>query len=275
VAALREGRRTELPLLVGGRYGLSSKEVTPAMLAGVLDALAAPTPPHGFTVGIHDDVTRLSLPWDDTAFAPDLASVARTRTAVFYGLGSDGTVSATKAAAKIIGEHTDSFVQGYFVYDSKKSGSITVSHLKVADEPVRGSYLVREADVVAVHQFGLLERLDVLGIAAPGATVLLNSPYPAADVWDHLPGDVQGSSRRASTHGSTVAISRGGAAQRINSGHAPGVLRALGRAPQGASSRYAGSSGRRTPPAAHRGRGQPRDHRPGGRRRARVRCPAR
>ena len=175
-----------LPRVVGGRYGLSSKEFTPAMVRAVLDSLASGEPRDGFTVGIVDDVTHRSLAVDPS-FSTDRAALR----AVFYGLGSDGTVGANKQTVKIVGEHTEQHAQGYFVYDSKKSGSMTVSHLRFDDAPIRSTYLVREADFVACHQFGLLDRVDVLGIAALGATFLLNSPYPADATWDHLPREVQ------------------------------------------------------------------------------------
>ena len=177
-----------VPRVIGGRYGLSSKEMTPAMIAPIYEELAAPRPKRHFTVGIYDDVTHLSLP---------IASGFRYRRptsevqAVFYGLGSDGTVGANKASVKIIGESTDLFAQGYFVYDSKKSGSITVSHLRFGPEPIRSTYLVEDADLVACHQFGLLTKLDVLGSAKHGATFLLNAPYGPDDVWDHLPSGVR------------------------------------------------------------------------------------
>jgi pyruvate-ferredoxin/flavodoxin oxidoreductase len=175
-----------LPRVVGGRYGLSSKEFTPAMVRAVLDSLDSSEPRDGFTVGIVDDVSHTSLPVDPS-FTTDRAELR----AVFYGLGSDGTVGANKQTVKIVGEHTDRHAQGYFVYDSKKSGSMTVSHLRFDDAPIRSTYLVREADFVACHQFGLLDRVDVLGVAAPGATFLLNSPYPPDATWDHLPREVQ------------------------------------------------------------------------------------
>ncbi len=175
-----------LPRVVGGRYGLSSKEFTPAMARAVLDSLGSGEPRDGFTVGIVDDVTHRSLPVDPS-FTTDRAALR----AVFYGLGSDGTVGANKQTVKIVGEHTDRHAQGYFVYDSKKSGSMTVSHLRFADAPISSTYLIRDADFVACHQFGLLDRVDVLGVAAPGATFLLNSPYPADATWDHLPIEVQ------------------------------------------------------------------------------------
>jgi pyruvate-ferredoxin/flavodoxin oxidoreductase len=156
------------------------------MVSAVFDELDAPSPRRRFTVGIHDDVTGLSLDIDPT-FHVDRS----TYRAVFYGLGSDGTVGATKTAAKIVGDATNRFVQAYFVYDSKKSGSVTASHLRFADEPIRSTYLVEQADLVACHQFGLLERVDVLSRLVPGGTLLLNAPYPADAVWDHLPAPVQ------------------------------------------------------------------------------------
>ena len=178
---------TAPPLVVGGRYGLASKEFTPAMARAVLDGLAVGRPRNHFTVGIADDVSHTSLPVD-TSFQTEDTDGLR---AVFYGLGSDGTVSANKTAVKIIGEGTDLFAQGYFVYDSKKSGSVTVSHLRMSARPIRSSYLIDQANFVACHQFGFLERMDVLERAAPGATFLLNSPWPADQVWEHLPVEVQ------------------------------------------------------------------------------------
>jgi pyruvate-ferredoxin/flavodoxin oxidoreductase len=178
---------TAPPLVTGGRYGLASKEFTPAMVKAVFDAMADDRPRNHFTVGIADDVSHTSLTVD-TAFR---TSDPEGLHAVFYGLGSDGTVSANKTAVKIIGEGTDLFAQGYFVYDSKKSGSVTVSHLRVSRQPIRSAYLIDQANFVACHQFGFLERMDVLERAAPGATFLLNSPWPADEVWDRLPVEVQ------------------------------------------------------------------------------------
>jgi pyruvate-ferredoxin/flavodoxin oxidoreductase len=175
------------PMVVGGRYGLASKEFTPAMARAVLDGLAGERPRNHFTVGIADDVSHTSLPVDGWFQTEDPDGLR----AVFYGLGSDGTVSANKTAVKIIGEGSDLFAQGYFVYDSKKSGSVTVSHLRVSSRPIRSTYLIEQATFVACHQFGFLERMDVLERAAPGATFLLNSPWPADQVWDHLPVEVQ------------------------------------------------------------------------------------
>jgi len=175
-----------IPRVVGGRYGLSSKEFTPAMVKAVFDNLSSEDPRNHFTVGIIDDVTHTSLVYDPD-FTTDTADVR----AVFFGLGSDGTVSANKSTVKIVGENTDLFAQGYFVYDSKKSGSVTVSHLRFDDEPIRSTYLVQQAGFVACHQFSLLERIDVLTHAEPGATFLLNSPYGRDEVWDHLTAEVQ------------------------------------------------------------------------------------
>jgi pyruvate-ferredoxin/flavodoxin oxidoreductase len=176
-----------LPQVIGGRYGLASKEFTPAMAAAVFAELATDAPRRQFTIGIHDDVTRLSLKWDPE-FAAEPADVKR---AVFYGLGSDGTVGANKNSVKIIGENTPLHAQGYFVYDSKKAGSTTVSHLRFSPRPIRSTYLIRRAGFVACHQFHFLERMDVLEIAEPGATFLLNSPFGPDEVWDQLPIETQ------------------------------------------------------------------------------------
>jgi pyruvate-ferredoxin/flavodoxin oxidoreductase len=173
--------------MLGGRYGLASKEFTPAMAASVFAELAAETPLRHFTVGIDDDVSHTSLVYD-TDFRTEADDVVRC---VFYGLGADGTVGANKNSAKIIGESTPLYSQAYFVYDSKKAGSMTVSHLRFGPRPIRSSYLIEEAQFVACHQFDLLSRMDVLSVAADGATFLLNAPYGSADVWDHLPSEVQ------------------------------------------------------------------------------------
>jgi pyruvate-ferredoxin/flavodoxin oxidoreductase len=157
--ATAEGRLDRMPRVTGGRYGLSSKEFTPAMVAAVFDDLASDTPRRRFTVGITDDVTRLSIPpREDFAITPPAGTVQ----ALFYGLGADGTVGANKNTVKIVGEHSDLHAQGYFVYDSKKSGAQTVSHLRFSPEPIRSTYLIDRADFVACHQFGFLERTDVL-----------------------------------------------------------------------------------------------------------------
>src|SRR5215475_13282298 len=186
VAALAETGR--LPArVVGGRYGLASKEFTPAMVQAVLRELDAPSPRGRFSVGIVDDVGGTSLPVSEDLDIEPPGQVG----AVFYGLGSDGTVGANKNSIKILTEDENRFGQGYFVYDSKKAGAVTVSHLRFGPAPIRAPYLLRRADFVGCHQFGFLERLDVLAVAAPGATVLLNSPYGPEAVWDHLPREVQ------------------------------------------------------------------------------------
>ncbi len=176
------------PRVIGGRYGLSSKEMTPAMIKPIFEELAGTRPKRHFTVGIYDDVTHLSLPIDHEF---RLERPAGEVQAVFFGLGSDGTVGANKASIKIIGESTDLFAQGYYVLDSKKSGSVTVSHLRFGPEPIRSTYLIEEADFLACHQFGLLGRMKVLETAKQGATFLLNAPYGPDEVWEHLPGGVQ------------------------------------------------------------------------------------
>jgi pyruvate-ferredoxin/flavodoxin oxidoreductase len=185
VGALAEGRSplAGSPRVVGGRYGLGSKEFTPGMARAVFDHLGSVAPKNHFTVGIFDDVTGTSLAWDND-FDLEAADVRRC---VFVGLGADGTVGANKNSIKIIGEQTDNFAQGYFVYDSKKSGSMTTSHLRFGPRPVRAPYLIRRADFVACSQYSFVGRADVLGFAAPGATVLLNSPYNATDTWAKLP----------------------------------------------------------------------------------------
>ncbi|MEJ2668146.1 MAG: pyruvate:ferredoxin (flavodoxin) oxidoreductase [Deinococcales bacterium] len=176
-----------MPRVTHGRYGLSSKEFTPAMVAAVLSNLDAESPKRQFTIGINDDVTNLSLDFDADL---DIERDDVTR-AVFWGLGSDGTVGANKNTIKIIGEETDAYAQGYFVYDSKKAGARTISHLRFGPEPIRSSYLIRRANFVAVHQFGFFERLDVLEPAATGATLLINSPYAPEETWQHLPQRAQ------------------------------------------------------------------------------------
>jgi pyruvate-ferredoxin/flavodoxin oxidoreductase len=185
VTALSElGRPAKV---IGGRYGLASKEFTPAMVKGVFDELSKARPKNHFTIGIHDDVTHTSLAYDP-AFSTEVPGTVR---AMFYGLGADGTVGANKNSIKIIGEETDNFAQGYFVYDSKKSGAITVSHLRFGPKPLHSSYLISQASFVACHQFSFLERLDMLKSAEHGATFLLNSPFGPNDVWDRLPRKVQ------------------------------------------------------------------------------------
>ena len=174
------GRR--MPLVTGGRYGLSSKEFTPGMVAGIFDELSRPAPRPRFTIGITDDVSGSSLPYDDSL---DIEDPATTR-AVFFGLGSDGTVSANKNSIKILGD-AGQHAQGYFVYDSKKSGSETVSHLRFGPRPVSAPYLIRRAGFVGVHHARLIGRGEVLDRAAPGAVVLLNTPVPPSAVWESLP----------------------------------------------------------------------------------------
>ncbi len=176
-----------VPVIVGGRYGLSSKEFTPAMVKGVFDNLAQPKPKNHFTIGIEDDVLGISLPYDP-AFSTESQDVVR---AVFFGLGADGTVGANKDSIKIIGEYTDNWAQGYFVYDSKKSGAATVSHLRFGPRAIRSTYLVSQANFVACHQPSLLDRYDVLEYAAPGGTFLMNTPHGADEVWSHLPETMQ------------------------------------------------------------------------------------
>ncbi len=170
--------------ICGGRYGLASKEFTPAMAAGVFAALAAGSLNHNFTVGINDDVTHLSIPYDEGFHLPKEPSLFE---ALFYGLGSDGTVGANKNSIKIIGDETGMNAQAYFVYDSRKAGSMTTSHLRFGKLPIRAPYLISQAPFVAVHNFQFLERLDLLKNAAPGAVVLVNSLYAPEKLWDHLP----------------------------------------------------------------------------------------
>jgi pyruvate-ferredoxin/flavodoxin oxidoreductase len=176
-----------MPHVIGGRYGLSSKEFTPAMVKAVYAELEKQTPKNHFSVGIHDDVTHNSLDYDPS-FSIEGEDTVR---AVFWGLGSDGTVGANKNTIKIIGEETDNYAQGFFIYDSKKSGSVTVSHLRFGPRPILSPYLIQQANFVAIHQFGFLDRYPVLETAAPGATALLNSPYGPDEVWDSLPCAMQ------------------------------------------------------------------------------------
>jgi pyruvate-ferredoxin/flavodoxin oxidoreductase len=193
IGALYEARAqgishlNEDPVVVGGRYGLSSKDFNAAMVRGVFDELEKEKPKNHFTVGIHDDVTHTSIDYDpELDIEPD--DLVR---AVFFGLGADGTVGANKNSIKIIGEETPNYAQGYFVYDSKKSGGTTISHLRFGPRPIRSSYLIKKASFVACHHFVFLDQFDVLDYAAPGAVFLLNSPYGPDDVWDQLPREVQ------------------------------------------------------------------------------------
>ncbi len=176
-----------IPRIIGGRYGLSSKEFSPGMVKAVLDELTKDKPKNHFTIGINDDVFATSLEWDPL-FSTEPDDVFR---AVFYGLGADGTVGANKNTIKIIGENPEFYAQGYFVYDSKKSGSQTVSHVRFGPNPIRSAYLIRSAHFVGCHQFNFINKTDVLELAMPGATLLLNSPYSADEVWQHLPKTVQ------------------------------------------------------------------------------------
>src|ERR1044071_5955493 len=185
--AEEENAARNLPKIIGGRYGLSSKEFPPAMVKAVLDELKKSHPKNHFTIGINDDLTYTSLEFNPAFSTEDPGTVR----AIFYGLGADGTVSANKNSIKIIGEKTNQYAQGYFVYDSKKSGSITVSHLRFGQNLIRSSYLIERANFVACHQFSFLERFDLLKPAQQGATFLLNSPYPADTVWERLPRKVQ------------------------------------------------------------------------------------
>ncbi|WP_456448002.1 pyruvate:ferredoxin (flavodoxin) oxidoreductase [Thiolapillus sp.] len=179
-----------LPRILGGRYGLSSKEFTPGMIRAVFDNLRADEPKNHFTIGIHDDVSHTSLEWDSTARNRDMDGVIQC---LFYGLGSDGTVSANKNTLKIIGEETDQFVQGYFVYDSKKAGAVTVSHLRFSPRPIRASYLIEDgqASFIGCHQPQFVEHFNLLEKAAPGAVLLLNTATPADQVWSSLPRPIQ------------------------------------------------------------------------------------
>jgi pyruvate-ferredoxin/flavodoxin oxidoreductase len=193
LAALREARDAGgtpfavEPRVIGGRYGLSSKEFTPGMVKAVFDELAKSAPKVHFTVGIVDDVTHLSLPVDpEFDIEPD--DVVR---GVFFGLGSDGTVGANKNSIKIIGEETDNHAQGYFVYDSKKAGAITISHLRFGPRKIRSAYLIKRANFVACHQFVFLDKYDMTGQAVSGGVFLLNAPYGPEEIWDQLPREVQ------------------------------------------------------------------------------------
>ena len=193
ITALTEGftagkaPMANFPKVIGGRYGLSSKEFTPAMVNRIYEELTKHAPQNHFTIGIHDDVCHTSFDYDAN-FSTEAAETVR---AMFYGLGSDGTVGANKNTIKIIGEETDLNVQGYFVYDSKKSGAVTTSHLRFSKKPIRSTYLISRANFVACHQFSFMERLDVLKAADPGAVFLLNSPFGPAEVWDNLPRSAQ------------------------------------------------------------------------------------
>lgn len=185
VTAFAESSR-EMPLILGGRYGLSSKEFNPAMVKGIFDEMLKPQPKNHFTIGINDDVTFKSL-----LYNPVFKTRKSTFNCMFYGLGSDGTVGANKNSIKIIGETTDNYVQGYFVYDSKKAGSQTVSHLRFGPQPIYSSYLINTADFIACHQFNFVEKYDILNKIKKGGTFLLNSPFSNEEVWDMLPQKMQ------------------------------------------------------------------------------------
>jgi pyruvate-ferredoxin/flavodoxin oxidoreductase len=185
--AVADGRREVMPRIIGGRYGLSSKEFSPGMVASVFAELRHDRPKKRFTIGIDDDVSHTSLAYDPSL---DIEPPDTVR-AVFFGLGADGTVGANKNTIKILGEEEGLYAQGYFVYDSKKSGSQTVSHLRFGPEPIRASFLVSRASFVGCHQFGLLERSEVLDRAGPGATLLLNTSHPPREVWDALTRPLQ------------------------------------------------------------------------------------
>jgi pyruvate-ferredoxin/flavodoxin oxidoreductase len=191
VNAIYEGRNehatSTAPIVVGGRYGLSSKEFTPAMVKAVFDNLGNDHAKNHFTIGINDDVSHTSLNYDP-GFSIEPETVVR---AMFYGLGADGTVGANKNSIKIIGENTENYAQGYFVYDSKKSGAMTVSHLRFGPQPIHSTYLISQANFVACHQWIFLERYDMLSALVPGGVFLLNSPFGPDEVWDHLPIEVQ------------------------------------------------------------------------------------
>ncbi len=187
VNALHRGWKNGMPEVIGGRYGLASKEFTSSMAKAVFDELDKSIPKNSFTIGINDDLTHTSLDWDPE-FSLDSQHIFR---GLFYGLGADGTVGANKNSIKIIGEVTDYEAQAYFVYDSKKSGSLTVSHLRFSDKPIRSTYLINSANFVACHHFNYLNKYDVLKYAGEGSTFLLNAPYSKDEVWDHLPKKIQ------------------------------------------------------------------------------------
>ena len=190
VEGLQKGKLSKIPNVIGGRYGLSSKEFTPAMVKGVYDEMLKSKDlqkKNHFTVGIKDDVTHTSLSYDENFTLDE----SEWRQALFFGLGADGTVGANKNSIKIIGENTPLFAQGYFVYDSKKSGAKTVSHLRFGPHPIKAPYLITRADFIACHQFNFTEKVEMLKLIKKGGTFLINSPYPKDEVWDHLPGSVQ------------------------------------------------------------------------------------
>ena len=191
VTAFAEGVATRkyasMPKINGGRYGLSSKEFTPAMVRGIYDEMKKSVPKNHFTVGINDDITHLSLDFDPTFSLEEMHEFR----GLFYGLGADGTVSANKNSIKIIGESTSNHVQGYFVYDSKKSGSMTISHLRFGKQPIKSTYLIRSATFIACHKFTFLQQYDILKAATTGSVFLLNTPYGKEELWGQLPVKVQ------------------------------------------------------------------------------------
>ena len=211
VTALSESNRRIR--VIGGRYGLSSKEFTPAMVKAVLDELKKPEPKNHFSVGIEDDVTFSSIPFDQS-FSTEADDQVR---ALFWGLGADGTVSANKNSIKIIGEETDNYAQGYFVYDSKKSGAMTVSHLRFGPRPIKSTYLIQRANFIAVHQFSFFDRYNVLDSAVEGATLLINSPFAESETWDQLPQTVQ--QTIIDKHLKVYAIDASGVARRSQLGN--------------------------------------------------------
>jgi pyruvate-ferredoxin/flavodoxin oxidoreductase len=185
--AVAEGKLAAMPRIVGGRYGLGSKEFNAGMAKAVLDNMQASLPKNHFTIGIYDDITHTSLAWDD-----NFSSLPQgVHQAMFYGLGADGTVGANKNSIKIIGKATDNYAQGYFVYDSKKSGAMTISHLRFGPTPIRSAYLVKKANFLACHHFSFIDRYEMLDSLVEGGTFLLNSPYGPDEVWDMLPREVQ------------------------------------------------------------------------------------
>ena len=268
VAALAEahtgGERAVLPLVTGGRYGLSSKELTPGMVAGVFAELARERPRPRFTIGIHDDVSGLSLPYDPSL---DIEPPGTIR-AVFFGLGSDGTVGANKNTIKILGAEENLNAQGYFVYDSKKSGSQTVSHLRFGPQPIRAPYLVQQASFVGCHHFGLLDRVDVLGLAAPGSDAAARTASSQPDeVWDALPRPVQEKilAKRIEVYAIDAGqIARDGRPGRPDQHRAADLLlRDLGRAAPGGGDRQDQGGDRQDlrPPRRRGGRAEPRRRR--------------
>ena len=182
------------PNVIGGRYGLSSKEFTPGMVKGIFDEMSKDKPKTHFTIGINDDVTHTSLDFDQ-CFLIESDDVIRS---VFFGLGSDGTVGGNKNSIKIIGTQTENYAQGYFVYDSKKAGAKTISHLRFGPEPIKSPYIIEvgQADFVACHQFSFLEQIDMVKYVKPGGTFLLNSMFGPDEVWDNLPRAFQESHTR-------------------------------------------------------------------------------